>query len=164
MMRSPGTASPVVRFVARRAIPLIQLFALYVLGHGEDGPGGGFQAGVIFAAAFVLATLVGGWHTGRREISEKASDLLLPGGAMLYAAIGFLCMLLGGAYLGYEALVPGHPLKGHHLGIIGIEIGVTLTVAGAMATLLLEMGRPKRCLDPDDEACDGAPESPKEER
>ena len=152
MMRSPGTGSLVVRFVARRAIPLIQLFALYVLGHGEDGPGGGFQAGVIFSAAFVLAALIGGWQTGRREVSQTASDLMLPGGALLYAAIGLLCMLLGGAYLGYEALVPGHPLKGHHFGIIGIEIGVTITVAGSMATLFLEMARPRHYLDPPEPA------------
>lgn len=152
MMRAPGTGSSVVRFVSRRAIPLIQLFALYVLGHGEDGPGGGFQAGVIFASALVLAALVGGWRTGRKEIPEPVSDALMPAGALLYGAIGLACLLLGGAFLQYARLAPEHAHEAHHFGIIGIEIGVTITVAGAMATLFLEMSRPIRYLDRPDPA------------
>ena len=42
----------VLNVVARILIPLIMLFALYVQFHGDYGPGGGFQAGVIFAASF----------------------------------------------------------------------------------------------------------------
>ena len=34
-------------------IPYILLFALYVQFHGDFGPGGGVQAGVIFAAGFI---------------------------------------------------------------------------------------------------------------
>lgn len=148
MMRTPGTGSVVVRFVSRRAIPLIQIFALYVLAHGEDGPGGGFQAGVIFAASLVLATIAGGWRTGRKAVPQPVSDALLPAGALLYAGIGLACLLLGGAFLEYARLSPDHVHKAHHFGIIGIEIGVAITVAAAMLTLFLEMSRPIRYLDP----------------
>ena len=48
----------VLRIGAKMLIPLILVFALYVQFHGESGPGGGFQAGVIFAAAFILYALV----------------------------------------------------------------------------------------------------------
>ena len=41
MMTKPHTESLVVRYVARRSVAFIQLFALYVVAHGEDGPGGG---------------------------------------------------------------------------------------------------------------------------
>ncbi|MEC7875393.1 MAG: MnhB domain-containing protein, partial [Pseudomonadota bacterium] len=44
----------VLSIVARILIPLIMLFALYVQFHGDYGPGGGFQAGVIFASSFIL--------------------------------------------------------------------------------------------------------------
>ena len=37
--------------------PII-LFGLYVQFHGDFGPGGGFQAGVIVAAAFILYAIV----------------------------------------------------------------------------------------------------------
>ena len=50
----------VLRVIGKLFIPLILLFAFYVLFHGDYGPGGGFQAGVIFAAAFVLHMLIFG--------------------------------------------------------------------------------------------------------
>ena len=147
MMTSPGTGSSVVRFVSRRAAPLIQLYALYVLGHGDDGPGGGTGWGVIVAASLVLISLVGGWHTGRKEVPQALSDALMPAGALIYGGIGFLCLLLGGAFLQYARLAPEHVHAAHHFGIMGIEIGVTITVAASMVTLFLEMSRPIRYLD-----------------
>ncbi len=44
----------ILRVVSKLLIPYILLFALYVQFHGDFGPGGGFQAGVIFAAGFIL--------------------------------------------------------------------------------------------------------------
>ena len=50
----------ILRIVSKLLIPYILLFALYVQFHGDFGPGGGFQAGVIFAAGFILYALVFG--------------------------------------------------------------------------------------------------------
>ena len=50
----------ILHVVAKFVIPLIILFALYVQFHGDFGPGGGFQAGVIFAAAIILYALLFG--------------------------------------------------------------------------------------------------------
>ena len=151
MMSKPETGSLVVRFVARRSAPFIMLFALYVVAHGEDGPGGGFQGGVIFAAAFVLVALAEGWGAGRARMPEPVSDVLMPSGALLYAGIGLVALLLGGAFLEYGALAVGGDEHAkhlaHHYGLIGIEIGVTITVAGSMVTLFFEMARPKHFLD-----------------
>ena len=44
----------ILRALAKLLIPFIMLFALYVQFHGDYGPGGGFQAGVIFASGIVL--------------------------------------------------------------------------------------------------------------
>lgn len=154
------TPSLVVRYIAHRAVPFIQLYALYVLGHGEDGPGGGFQGGVIFAASFILIMLVFGYERGRREAPQKLMDLLAPAGAMVYAGVGLLCLALGGAFLGYDALVPAdadaHTRHlAHHFGLMGIEFGVMLTVTASMVTLFFEMARPD---DPEERAEDHAPE------
>lgn len=143
-----ATPSLIVRYVARRAVPFIQLYALYVLGHGEDGPGGGFQGGVIFASSFVLLALVYGWREGRKHVPEKLFDLLAPAGCLLYAGIGFVALLLGGSFLQYEAFVgegAGHAAKhhAHHFGLIGIELGVMLTVTASMVILFFEMSRPE---------------------
>jgi multicomponent Na+:H+ antiporter subunit B len=141
-----STESPIVRYVARRSVPFIQLYALYVLGHGEDGPGGGFQGGVIFASAFVLLALANGWAYGRRAAPARVLDPLLPTGCMVYCGIGLLCWLAGGAFLEYAALAFSDDPHAHahwrHYGLIGIEIGVMITVSSAMATLFFEMARP----------------------
>ena len=151
MISKPQTGSLVVRFIAQRSAPFIMLFAIYVVAHGEDGPGGGFQGGVIFAAAFILIALVDGWGAGRDRMPEPVSDALMPTGALIYAGIGFVALLLGGAFLEYGALAVGgdHYAQhlAHHFGLIGIEIGVTVTVAGSMVTLFFEMARPKHFLD-----------------
>ena len=138
--------SPVIRYIALRAVPFIQLYALYVLGHGEDGPGGGFQGGVIFAASFVLTALVFGYGAGRHDASEKATDILAPTGCIIYAGIGLLCLLLGGAFLEYgrlagEGASESAKHAAHHFGLIGIEAGVMITVTASMITLFFEMAR-----------------------
>ena len=44
----------VLRVTTKLLMPFILLFALYVQFHGDFGPGGGFQAGVIFGAAYMM--------------------------------------------------------------------------------------------------------------
>ena len=154
------TPSLVVRYISHRAIPFIQLYALYVLGHGEDGPGGGFQGGVIFASSFVLTVLAFGYERGKREAPQKVMDMLAPSGALLYAGIGTVAFALGGAFLGYEAFVAAdadaHTKHlAHHFGLIGIEVGVMITVSAAMVILFMEIARPD---DPEERKADHAPE------
>jgi multicomponent Na+:H+ antiporter subunit B len=143
-MRTP---SPILRYVARPTVPFIQLYALYVLGHGEDGPGGGFQGGVIFAASIVLLALTEGWHYGRRQLGTHVTDALMPFGCLVYSGIGALCLLGGGAFLAYEGLsgsTDPHVLNHmHHYGLMGIEAGVMITVTSSMIALFFEMSRPE---------------------
>jgi len=138
------TESLVVRYLALRTAPFIQLYALYVLGHGEDGPGGGFQGGVIFAASFVLMGLAYGWSFGRKQATGKVVETLAPMGALIYAGVGALCMIAGGAFLQYTAMLGTEPQKAvhPHLGLIAIEAGVMITVAASMVVLFFEMSRP----------------------
>ena len=57
----------VLRVVAKLLIPFILLFALYVQFHGDFGPGGGFQAGVIIAAAIIFYALIFGLADARKR-------------------------------------------------------------------------------------------------
>ena len=50
----------ILRVIAKLLIPAVLLYGLYVQFHGDFGPGGGFQAGVIFAAGFILYGLIFG--------------------------------------------------------------------------------------------------------
>lgn len=142
----------VLRYVGERTVPFILLFALYVLAYGEDAPGGGFQGGVIFGAGFVLYALVHGWGPGRDLFPESLSDALLPTGALIYAGVGVVTLLLGGMFLEYEIFAGGshdhHDVHlAHHVGLIGIEMGVMITVSAAMVTLFFEMSRPRAYID-----------------
>lgn len=122
------------RIVGKFLVPYIILFALYVQFHGDYGPGGGFQAGVIFASAFVIYTLLFG--------VEKALHIAPPGilravaasGVLLYALVGVATLVLGANYLDYDVLGK-YPVAGQHIGIILVEFGVGLTVASVMMLL-----------------------------
>ena len=157
---SHHTPSPILRYVARPTVPFIQLYALYVLGHGEDGPGGGLQGGVIFAASIVLLALTEGWPYGRGQLKRGFTDALMPFGCLVYSGVGALCLLGGGAFLGYEALTtsldPHVRNHMHHYGLMAIEAGVMITVTSSMLTLFFEMSRPEPGdpweLDEEDEA------------
>lgn len=124
----------VLRVAAKLLIPLIILFALYVQFHGDFGPGGGFQAGVIFATAFILYGLVFGIGVARRAITASFTRVMLSLGVLLYAGTGIAAMLMGGEFLDYSVLSVD-PLNGQHLGILLVEFGVGMTVAGAMISI-----------------------------
>jgi multicomponent Na+:H+ antiporter subunit B len=124
----------VLRVVAKLFIPLLLLFALYVQFHGDYGPGGGFQAGVIFAAAFVLYALVFGLEQARRVAPPALVQALIALGLLLYAGTGLAGLLVGGNYLEYKVLAHS-PTHGEHLGIFLIELGVGTTVAAVMIAI-----------------------------
>jgi len=125
----------ILRVVAKFLIPVIMLFALYVQFHGELGPGGAFQAGVILASAFILHMLVFGLETTRRVVPVAWLRVGAALGALLYGGVGVVALLRGGNYLDYDALA-ADPVAGQHVGIILIELGVGLTVASTMVLLI----------------------------
>lgn len=129
----------IVRVIARILIPFIQLYAFYVIAHGEIGPGGGFQGGVIFSASIILYVIAFGMEEARSRISQKMSDLLSSTGALIFAIIGLLCIWAGGNYLEYDMLPLGTPKLASHLGIYGIEIGIGITVAAVLITIFFEI-------------------------
>ncbi|MDP6604314.1 MAG: Na(+)/H(+) antiporter subunit B [Rhodospirillales bacterium] len=124
----------VLRVVSKLLIPVILLFALYVQFHGDFGPGGGFQAGVIFGSGFILYALIFGTAVARRVVPAAITRIALAAGVLLYGGVGVAGIVLGGQYLDYSVLADD-ALAGQHLGIALIEFGVGLTVAAAMITI-----------------------------
>ncbi len=122
------------RVVGRLLIPFILLFGLYVQFHGEYGPGGGFQAGAIIAAAIILFALLEGEEKALKVIPERVLLGLTAGGAILYGAVGVAGMFLGGNFLDYSVLAED-PVKGQQLGILLIEAGVGITVTGVLLSI-----------------------------
>lgn len=125
--------------VSRILIPFIQLYSYYVLAHGDLGPGGGFQGGVILGSSIILYVIAFGLGDARKLVSQKFSDIITSTGVLIYAGIGVLCLISGGAYLQYVELPIEHHHLANHLGMYGIEIGVQVTVAAVMVTLFFEV-------------------------
>jgi len=124
----------ILRVVAKLLIPFILLFALYVQMHGDFGPGGGFQAGVILAAGFILYALVFGLANAKRVVSPRLLAVGIGTGVLLYAGVGVAAMLGGGAFLEY-AVFSADSVFGNEIGIWLVELGVGITVAAVMLTI-----------------------------
>jgi multicomponent Na+:H+ antiporter subunit B len=124
----------VLRVIAKLLMPFMLTFALYVQFHGDFGPGGGFQAGVIAAAAVVFYGIVYGLPAARRLVPDRAVELMIAAGVLLYAGTGLAGVALGGNFLDYSVL-HADPVQGQLRGIFWVEAGVGLTVAGVMLKL-----------------------------
>lgn len=133
----------ILRIVARFVIPLILLFALYIQFHGEYSPGGGFQAGVMFAAGWILFALIYGLDAALEVISERAMYVLMLLGVLLYSAVGVACVVLGGHFLDFYPLLPGEHAA-QQFGIITVEFGVGVTVATVVMLVFSLFARRKR--------------------
>ncbi|MDA0367328.1 MAG: Na(+)/H(+) antiporter subunit B [Proteobacteria bacterium] len=124
------------RVIAKLTIPGILLFALYVQFHGDYGPGGGFQAGVIFGAGFILYGLVFGLENLRKVAPPQIVTAFIAVGVLLYGGVGVVSQILGANYLDYDVLsAVDH--DGQHLGILLVELGVGITVAAVMMTIFM---------------------------
>lgn len=121
----------VLRVVAKLMIPFVVVFGVYVLFHGDFGPGGGFQAGVIAAAAIILYGIVYGLPTARRVVPDWLVEGMMAAGVLLFAGVGVAGLALGGNYLDYFVLAHD-PVHGQHRGIFWVEAGVFITVCGVM--------------------------------
>jgi multicomponent Na+:H+ antiporter subunit B len=121
----------ILRVIAKYLFPVIALFAFYVQFHGDYGPGGGFQAGVILSVAFILYALVFGLDTAEQVLSPDVLRILASTGVLLYAGTGVVTMLFGGNFLDYDLLAL-NPIEGQHIGILLIELGIGITVSAIM--------------------------------
>lgn len=121
----------ILRVIAKLLIPFILLFGLYVQFHGDFGPGGGFQAGVILAAAVVFYALIYGLADARKVVPEPLVESMMALGVLLYAGVGVAGLVLGGNFLDYFVL-DRDPVLGQHRGIFWVEAGVAITVSGVM--------------------------------
>jgi multicomponent Na+:H+ antiporter subunit B len=134
----------VLRIIAKLLIPYILVFALYVQFHGDFGPGGGVQAGVIAAAAIMLYGLIFGLPSARRLVPDPVVETMIGLGVLIYAGVGVVGLLLGGNYLDYFVL-HRDPVAGQLRGIFWVEVGVAVTVNGVMLKIFyMFAGRRRR--------------------
>ena len=138
----------ILRVVSKFLIPFIALFAFYVQFHGDFGPGGGFQAGVILAASVILYALIFGLDAAKKAFPPSWIRIGMTIGVLLYGGTGVLAWILGGEFLNYSVLAHD-AAHGQHYGILAIELGVLVTVATVMVAIFYAFG--SRQLEIEDE-------------
>jgi multisubunit Na+/H+ antiporter MnhB subunit len=128
---SPQAAHPVLQTLARLAVPLMIVVAIYLLWAGAFRPGGAFQAGAVLAAAGVLLHLAGlipGWNLPRLHLRFG-----LAAGFMVFLAVA-AALLMQGALLKYPPAMAGGL-------ILLIESGLTISLGLILAGLFLFLSR-----------------------
>lgn len=141
----------ILRIGAKLFIPFILMFGLYVQFHGDYGPGGGFQAGVIVAAAIILYAIIYGRDAAARVAPAWVVEQMVALGVLIFAGVGVWSMVQGGEFLNYNVLFHAPPTRyqaidGQHWGVFLVELGVLVTVAGTMVTIFYSFtgrGRPE---------------------
>jgi multicomponent Na+:H+ antiporter subunit B len=125
-------------------MPLLLLFALFLLLRGHNEPGGGFVGGLVVAAAFVLYSIAYGVDSARRALLVAPSTLLGTG-LLVALGSGIPPVLLGRPFLtaiwtkvGIEPAVydVGTPLV-FDVGVFLAVIGVVLTIVFTLADVVL---------------------------
>ncbi|MDY6985276.1 MAG: Na(+)/H(+) antiporter subunit B [Candidatus Thermoplasmatota archaeon] len=135
----------ILKTIARVLVPFLELFGLYVTVHGDLTPGGGFQGGVLLGIGVIVYTLAFGVSDTRKKITSGIRDTLSSLGVLIYVMIGILCILFGGHFLEYSAIpLPVGMAERNALLILGIELGVGITVMSVVISIFLDLNQEER--------------------
>lgn len=125
----------ILRVITKLLVGTMILFAFYVQFHGDFSPGGGFQAGVIMAVAFIIYGVVFSLRDAQRVFPPWLVHKMLALGVLIYAGTGMVSLFTGQHYLDYSVFSSHHPEHGQHWGILLVEFGVGITVTGVMVAI-----------------------------
>jgi multisubunit Na+/H+ antiporter MnhB subunit len=136
--------SSILQTATRLLMPLLLLFAIFLLLRGHNQPGGGFVGGLVVAASFVLYSIAFGVDAARRALPVRSSTLL--GIGLLVALVSSLPgVVLGQPFMtsvwttiafGSTKLDVGTPLV-FDIGVFLAVIGVVLTIVFTLADAIL---------------------------
>jgi multicomponent Na+:H+ antiporter subunit B len=128
----PYTESSVIMTTVRIVTPFVFTFGLFVMFHGAESSGGGFQGGTIVAATIIMLAFAFGIEPTRQWFVNTAVVGLATGGVLAFVLIGLGPIALGGNFLEYTAYGLKPATK---YGIEGVELGIGAIVAGVISGL-----------------------------
>lgn len=129
--------SPIIRVIARYAVPLSIVVAIRIFFQGHDEPGGGFIAGTLLAAAGAMYMLA----FGVRRVSRFPWWRVAVVGLLVSVTTGTVPFLLGKPFMDNVIL---------HLGTVHLptatffDLGVMMIVLGTLMTIFLELDLERR--------------------
>jgi multicomponent Na+:H+ antiporter subunit B len=127
--------SPIIMATVRVIAPFVFTFGLFIMFHGADSSGGGFQGGVIVATVMLMLGIAFGIDPLREWVGESVLVGLLGVGVAAFLGIGVGTVALGGGFLEYHVIET--ELGIYHATKYGIEavelaigVGVASTITG----------------------------------
>lgn len=125
----------IINSLSKLIIPILLVFAFYIQFNGEHSPGGGFQAGILFAMVLIIYSLVFGIYRAKKFMNTKKVAFLSIIGVLIYMSTGFTCIVMGGNMFEYATFLPNNSIFANKLGIFVIELGVCISVFGSVLTI-----------------------------
>jgi multicomponent Na+:H+ antiporter subunit B len=95
----PLPTSAAIRMLAHGLVSVSIVFGIYLVMHGAQTPGGGFQGGVILSTAPLLAYLAVGPSMLPQIAPERLLEIGEAAASLGYICVGTLGLLAGGAFL-----------------------------------------------------------------
>ncbi len=120
--------STIIMTTVRVVAPFVLTFALFIMFHGADTPGGGFQGGVIAGSVVMMLAFAYGIDSTRQWLDVRVVAALASGGVLVFAGIGLGAIALGGNFLQYNEYLPYYA-KASKYGIELVELGIGGIVA-----------------------------------
>ena len=130
--------SIIVNLLSKFILPILMIFGFYVHSHGDYTPGGGFQAGIIFACALCLYYFIN-LNNKISRISHEVLTYIAMFGFIFYVGFGILSFFITGKFLDYTFLPIEH---NNATGVFIVELGIALIVFSSVArtfTVLLNL-------------------------
>lgn len=126
----------------RMVFHTILLFALFLLFAGHNAPGGGFVAGLVAGAAFVLRDIAAAYGAPSTPRSPMAPETVLGGGLLVAVATGVVALLAGHEFLESGKVELDLPVLGilKITSALAFDIGVFLVVLGVVLTVVHRLG------------------------
>jgi multicomponent Na+:H+ antiporter subunit B len=122
--------STIIMTTVRAVAPFVLTFGLFIMFHGADTPGGGFQGGVVAGAVVMMLAFAYGIDATREWVDSRLVVAVGALGVLTFAGIGLGSIALGGTFLEYTL----YPIK--KASKYGMEV-VELAIGGIVATVVV---------------------------
>ncbi len=144
--RAPVNPSIIVRTVVIFMVPLILIFGFYLIFHGEDTPGGGFQGGAVIGAGFIIYTLTYSILNSTKKVSISFRISLESSAILTFLLVGSASLLMGLNFLNFNYSI--FPLSQitlwRRLLMLLIEVGIGLAGGSIITSIFFSMERIKK--------------------
>ncbi|RLM59632.1 cation:proton antiporter [Halobellus sp. Atlit-31R] len=131
--------STIIMTTVRVVVPFVFTFGLFVMFHGAESAGGGFQGGVIVASAVLLVAFAFGIEPTRAWLEGPLAQVAIATGGGVFALIGLGALASSGAFLDYAAY--GFGKDGVKYGIELVELGIGAVVSGVLVSLFFSLSQ-----------------------